>query len=135
MTSLSASQNKTNDNPHSIPSTFRCRGCGCNPKHCPEVKFGTHCIQSVIDYIKKVGVKNTNDEGVENTFHNTFSVLYKHILLKKTNFYETNKKIEYPQCIKTGSLEKAKRIAKTQKEIACYEEARMSNVEQKLFQK
>ena len=56
----------------------QCSHCGGDKFSCNDVQYGPHCIHSVLDYYKKVGINNLTDEGVEESYIRTYVVLKRH---------------------------------------------------------
>jgi len=93
-----------------------CSHCGGDKYTCNNLQYGPHCIHSVLDYYEKVGINNFTDEGIEETYRNTYVVLKRHEIFQKTKRYEMrNHVLSLPKCMEDGSLCFSKRLLKMRK--------------------
>ena len=128
---LNSSKGNVPGNKQNVRSNM-CYDCGRDRTYCQEVLFGSHCVQSVLDYVEDCKKEQTSlDNGrMLKVYYNTFKVLYKNNLLNCFNMYETNYAINIPECMRKGSLMFCKNEIKHNNKKCEYESQRFAGVEE-----
>ena len=87
--------------------TMTCTGCNRPYNMCLEGKWRRICLHKVLDYVEAKDFDGATERGIRKVYYETFMMMMKAEILDKTDLYELEDHIHLPECMRSGSLNKA----------------------------
>ena len=93
------------------------------------------CLQSVVDYMQKVGAVGITREGAKKAYHGAYVFQTTEHIMKTTKMYETNKMFLIPLCMTRGSLDQTLTMTIGSRAYDFLNDKRVNNVADYITQK